>query len=97
LALFPLPIGGTGPSLESIGAKSSNQLVARFDEKAEISRINGGDDPPESDGGQTSDATRQMMPLGVGKRLQDFGLIWIGPNIVMRVMGEVDVYFPCNN
>jgi hypothetical protein len=71
--------------------------VARFDEKAEISRINGGDDPPEADGGRTSDATRQIMPLGVGKRLQDFGWIWIGPNIVMRVMGEVDVYFPCNN
>ena len=43
------------------------------------------------------DATRQMMPLGVGKRLQDFGWIWIGPNIVLRVMGEVDMYFQRNN
>jgi hypothetical protein len=69
----------------------SHQLVARFDEKAEISRIDGGNDPPEADGGETNKAARQLMPLGVGKRLQELGVIWSGPTIVLRVMGEVDV------
>jgi hypothetical protein len=49
--------------------------VARFDEKAEISRIDGGNDPPEADGGETNKAARQLMPLGVGKRLQELGVI----------------------
>ena len=45
----------------------------------------------EADGGHKSNATRQMMPLGVGKTLQKFGVIWLGPNIDLWVMGEVDV------
>ena len=51
----------------------------------------------EADGGHTSDAARQLMPLGVGRRLQKLGVIWSGPTIVLSVMGEVDVYFSCNN
>jgi len=43
------------------------------------------------DGGGTSNPTRRLMPLGVGKRLQEYGVIWIAPNTHLWVMGELDV------
>jgi hypothetical protein len=42
-------------------------------------------------GGGTSNPTRRLMPLGVGKRLQEYGVIWIAPNTHLWVMGELDV------
>ena len=36
-------------------------------------------------------ATCRLMPLVVGKRLQEFGVMWIVPNTHLWVMGEIDV------
>jgi hypothetical protein len=33
------------------------------------------------------------MPLGVCERLQEFGVIWLDPNIDLEWIGEVKVYF----
>ena len=44
---------------------------------------------PASD--RTAKATHWRVPLDDGEGLPKFGVIWMGPNIVLWVMGEVDV------
>jgi hypothetical protein len=36
---------------------------------------------------------RWLMPLGVGRRLVEFGAIWLGADIDLQLIGEVVVYF----
>ena len=38
-------------------------------------------------------AARWLMPLGVGRRLVEFGAIWLGADIDLQLIGEVVVYF----
>lgn len=91
--LFPLLFRCTGPSLESIGAKKFWLVSGPFFEvRSKISLFDGYSMVAMGrHGGGTSNPTRRLMPLGVGKRLQEYGVIWIAPNTHLWVMGELDV------